>query len=329
MSSPEQAGGCDRVVEPVQPALPRRPPTRRRPRSLGVAAAVPRTRRQCANGPAPMDIRSAIEVESPVTFWKPSAPAHRRRQPQPRSDDAEVCTVPSACPRTAGRPRWSATYSRRRCRSRAAGMTSSGPKGPASRSPADRALFGAWRRSRPITPRTGQARSRVSFGTHDPPGEGGPQRHYVRVDEVTTRRRLPGLRPGTSTHNADSGQRAQAKVDHHDLESRGWVPHRRAQGGVHLEPHHDNRSLGACGEIGHPAPVKYVRIFADEQGLSHFEDVELDLKRQHVTDGVPPVQLAGAARRVGRPVRRANRRAGRRCPLATARDTVPTMDRRP
>jgi steroid delta-isomerase-like uncharacterized protein len=39
--------------------------------------------------------------------------------------------------------------------------------------------------------------------------------------------------------------------------------------------------------------VKYVRIFADEQGLSHFEDVELDLKRQHVADGVPPLQLAG------------------------------------
>jgi hypothetical protein len=41
------------------------------------------------------------------------------------------------------------------------------------------------------------------------------------------------------------------------------------------------------------APVKYVRIFADEQGLSHFEDVELDLKRQLVADGVPPLRLAG------------------------------------
>jgi hypothetical protein len=47
------------------------------------------------------------------------------------------------------------------------------------------------------------------------------------------------------------------------------------------------------GEIGHYAPVKYVRIFADEQGRSHFEDVELDLKRQRVAEGVPPFQLAG------------------------------------
>jgi hypothetical protein len=77
MSSPEQAGGCDRVVEPLEPAPPRKLPTRRRRRS-GVAA-VPTTRRQCANGPAPMDIRSAIEVESPVTSWKPSLLAHRRQ----------------------------------------------------------------------------------------------------------------------------------------------------------------------------------------------------------------------------------------------------------
>jgi hypothetical protein len=39
--------------------------------------------------------------------------------------------------------------------------------------------------------------------------------------------------------------------------------------------------------------VKYVRIFAGEQGRSHFEDVELDLKRQHVADGVPTLRLAG------------------------------------
>jgi hypothetical protein len=53
-----------------------------------------------------------------------------------------------------------------------------------------------------------------------------------------------------------------------------------------------DHSAGA-GEIRHYAPVKYVRIFADEQGLSHFEDVELDLKRRHVADGVPPLQLVG------------------------------------
>jgi hypothetical protein len=45
--------------------------------------------------------------------------------------------------------------------------------------------------------------------------------------------------------------------------------------------------------MGHYARVEYVRIFADEQGLSHFEDVELDLRRQHVADGLPPLQLAG------------------------------------
>jgi quercetin dioxygenase-like cupin family protein len=39
--------------------------------------------------------------------------------------------------------------------------------------------------------------------------------------------------------------------------------------------------------------VKSVRTFADEQGLSHLEDVELDFKRQHVADGLPPLQLAG------------------------------------
>jgi hypothetical protein len=39
--------------------------------------------------------------------------------------------------------------------------------------------------------------------------------------------------------------------------------------------------------------VKYVRIFADEQGLSHFADAELDLRRHRVADGVPPLQLAG------------------------------------
>src|SRR5919106_1794452 len=89
MSSAEQVGGCDRVVEPVEPVLARKPPIRRR-RRLGVAAAVPPTRRQCANGPAPTDTRSAIEVESPATFWKPSPPAHRRRQLQnPRIDRAE------------------------------------------------------------------------------------------------------------------------------------------------------------------------------------------------------------------------------------------------
>jgi hypothetical protein len=81
MSSPEPLGGCVRVVEPVPPARPRKPPTRRR-RSLGVAAAVARTRRQCAHGPAPMDTRSAIAVESPVTSWKTSPPAPRSRQPQ-------------------------------------------------------------------------------------------------------------------------------------------------------------------------------------------------------------------------------------------------------
>jgi hypothetical protein len=84
MSSPEQVGGCDRVVEPEQPAQPRKPPTGRR-RRLGVAAAVPRTRRQCANGPAPMDIRSAIEVESPVTFGRPSRPAHKTSTSNPES----------------------------------------------------------------------------------------------------------------------------------------------------------------------------------------------------------------------------------------------------
>src|SRR5262245_31412049 len=65
---PEEVGACDRVVEPVQPALPRRPPIRRR-RRPGVAAAVPRTRPRCAHGPAPMGTRSAIAVESTVTSW--------------------------------------------------------------------------------------------------------------------------------------------------------------------------------------------------------------------------------------------------------------------
>jgi hypothetical protein len=47
------------------------------------------------------------------------------------------------------------------------------------------------------------------------------------------------------------------------------------------------------GPIGHDAPVKYVRIFADEQDMSHFADAELDLRRHRVADGVPPLQLAG------------------------------------
>jgi hypothetical protein len=39
-----------------------------------------------ANGPAPMAIRSAIAVESPVTSWKPSPPPNRRLHTQNRQD---------------------------------------------------------------------------------------------------------------------------------------------------------------------------------------------------------------------------------------------------
>ena len=103
MSSPEQVGGYDRVVEPVEPALPRKPPIRRR-RRLGVAAAVPPTRPQCASGPAPMDMGSAIEVESPVTFWKPSPPAHR--QPQPSNPESTALRgAPSGSAAVAGSSR--------------------------------------------------------------------------------------------------------------------------------------------------------------------------------------------------------------------------------
>src|ERR687898_3304068 len=82
----EQVGGSDRGVEPVEPAQPRKPPVRRPRRRLGAAAAVPRTRRPCASGPAPMAIRSAVEVESRGTSWKPSPPANRRLQAQDRQD---------------------------------------------------------------------------------------------------------------------------------------------------------------------------------------------------------------------------------------------------
>jgi hypothetical protein len=58
----------------------------RRQRRLGAAAALHWTRRQCANGPAPMGIRSAIAVESRVTSSKLSPPAHRRFQTQNRQD---------------------------------------------------------------------------------------------------------------------------------------------------------------------------------------------------------------------------------------------------
>jgi hypothetical protein len=108
MSSPEQAGGCDRVVEPVEPALPPRPPMSWRRRSLGVAAAVLTTRRQCANGPAPMDTRSAIEVESPVTSWKPSPPAHRTRQLQ--TPESTMLRVPPLRASTDARERMAALF---------------------------------------------------------------------------------------------------------------------------------------------------------------------------------------------------------------------------
>jgi hypothetical protein len=39
--------------------------------------------------------------------------------------------------------------------------------------------------------------------------------------------------------------------------------------------------------------VKYVRIYSDNNGASHFEDVELDAKVQVVGAGVPAVLLAG------------------------------------
>jgi hypothetical protein len=62
---------------------------RRRRRRLGAAAAVPWTRRRCANGPARMGIRSAIAVESRVTSWKPSPPGNRRFQTQDRQGSAQ------------------------------------------------------------------------------------------------------------------------------------------------------------------------------------------------------------------------------------------------
>jgi hypothetical protein len=146
MSSPEQVGGYDRVVEPLEPAPPRKPPTRRR-RRPGVAAAVPRTRRQCANGPAPMDIRSAIEVESPATSWKPSPPAHRRRQLQTQNRQCSGVR----------RPRGTSTDARERVAAlvrdvpalpsaaiEVSGHASSPcPTGRPSRSSADRAMVGA------------------------------------------------------------------------------------------------------------------------------------------------------------------------------------------
>lgn len=82
-------------------------------------------------------------------------------------------------------------------------------------------------------------------------------------------------------------KRAEAEVDHHDLATRGWIQHRHAHGGVQLDPTTATGHSVRAGVMGHYARVECVRIFADEQGLSHFEDVELDLERQHVADGVP------------------------------------------
>src|ERR687898_2489762 len=107
----EQVGGSDRGVEPVEPAQPRKPPVRRPRRRLGAAAAVPRTRRPCASGPAPMAIRSAVEVESRGTSWKPSPPANRRLQAPgstgprpgpPRSEPARRPRRPRSLRRTSG-----------------------------------------------------------------------------------------------------------------------------------------------------------------------------------------------------------------------------------
>jgi hypothetical protein len=39
--------------------------------------------------------------------------------------------------------------------------------------------------------------------------------------------------------------------------------------------------------------VKYVRIYADRSGASHFEDVEFDAHEQLLAEGVPPLLVAG------------------------------------
>jgi hypothetical protein len=39
--------------------------------------------------------------------------------------------------------------------------------------------------------------------------------------------------------------------------------------------------------------MRYVRIFADDNGASHFEDVEFTSAIRKVADGVPPLTVAG------------------------------------
>jgi quercetin dioxygenase-like cupin family protein len=39
--------------------------------------------------------------------------------------------------------------------------------------------------------------------------------------------------------------------------------------------------------------MRYVRLFADAEGRSHFEDSETNPETKHVVDGVPPLLLSG------------------------------------
>ena len=45
--------------------------------------------------------------------------------------------------------------------------------------------------------------------------------------------------------------------------------------------------------IEQTARVRYVRIYADSDGASHFEDAELSAEVRHLADGVPPLTVAG------------------------------------
>jgi hypothetical protein len=40
-------------------------------------------------------------------------------------------------------------------------------------------------------------------------------------------------------------------------------------------------------------PVDYVRIYAGDDGVSHFEDVDAEVSAQVVADGVPPLLVTG------------------------------------
>jgi hypothetical protein len=42
--------------------------------------------------------------------------------------------------------------------------------------------------------------------------------------------------------------------------------------------------------------MRYLRIYAEDDGTSRFEDVELKRKLTHIVDGVPPLLVSGLSR---------------------------------